>query len=80
MKLNRQQLENAARNMKMHLDKLADNVETAFEEISNKLNKIMDSLDQENECQCNCHCHCHDEDKVEEAIEPEFDLEDKDEE
>lgn len=78
MKLNKQQLENAARNMKMHLDKLADNVETAFEEISNKLNKIMDSLDQENECQCKC--HCHDEDKVEKAIEPEFDLEDKDEE
>ena len=78
MKLNKQQLENAARNMKMHLDKLADNVESAFEEISNKLNKIMDSLDQENECQCKC--HCHDEDKVEEAIEPEFDLEDKDEE
>ena len=78
MKLNKQQLENAARNMKMHLDKLADNVESAFEEISNKLNKIMDSLDQENECQCKC--HCHDEDKVEEAIEPEFDLENKDKE
>ena len=78
MKLNKQQLENAARNMKMHLDKLADNVESAFEEISNKLNKIMDSLeDQENECQCKC--HCHNEDKIEEAIEPEFDLEDKDE-
>lgn len=78
MKLNKQQLENAARNMKMHLDKLADNVESAFEEISNKLNKIMDSLeDQENECQCKC--HCHDENKVEEAIEPEFDLEDKNE-
>ena len=79
MKFNKQQLERAARNMKAHLDKLADNVETAFEEISNKLNKIMDSLDQENECKCNC-CHCHDEDKVEEAIEPEFDLKDKDEE
>ena len=71
-------------NLKENFNKAMNKFEKKAHEIMKEINEKIDDLQTEklnhvHECKCD-HCKCHNKNKVEEAVEPEFDLEDKDEE